>query len=34
MPEDPADDVLWTTTVIVLAEDAIDIATTGEPEPE
>lgn len=34
MPDDPADDVLWTTTVIVLAEDAIDIATTGEPEPE
>jgi hypothetical protein len=33
MPEDPADDVLWTTTVIVLAEDAIDLATAGEPEP-
>jgi len=27
VPEDPAEDALWTATVIVLAEDAIDTAT-------
>jgi len=27
VPDDPAEDPLWTATVIVLAEDAIDIAT-------
>jgi hypothetical protein len=29
IPEDPADDVVWVATVIVLAEDAIDMATAG-----
>ena len=29
-PEDPADDVLWTAAIIVLAEDAIDMATADE----
>jgi len=28
VPADPTDDVLWTATIIVLAEDAIDLATT------
>ena len=28
VPEDPADDVVWVATVIVLAEEAIDLATT------
>ena len=28
VPDDPSDDVLWTSTIIVLAEDAIDMATT------
>ena len=31
VPEDPADDALWTATVIVLAEDAIDMATAEAP---
>lgn len=30
-PEDPADDVVWVATVIVLAEDAIDLATAEAP---
>jgi hypothetical protein len=29
VPADPIDDVLWTATIIVLAEDAIDLATTA-----
>jgi len=29
-PEDPADDVVWVATVIVLAEDAIDMATAEQ----
>ena len=29
VPADPTDDVLWTATIIVLAEDAIDLATTA-----
>lgn len=29
MPEDPADDVLWTATMVVLAEEAIDLATAS-----
>lgn len=28
VPDDATDDVLWTATIIVLAEDAIDLATT------
>lgn len=28
VPANPTDDVLWTATIIVLAEDAIDLATT------
>ena len=31
VPEDPADDVVWVATVIVLAEEAIDLATTEAP---
>ena len=34
VPEDPADDVVWVATVIVLAEDAIDLATAGEPSDD
>lgn len=40
IPEDPADDALWIATVVVLAEDAIDMATTevdhgaGRPDDE
>jgi len=40
VPVDPNDDVLWTATIIVLAEDAIDLATTeaasgdGDPDDE
>jgi hypothetical protein len=33
VPADPTDDVLWTATIIVLAEDAIDLATT-DPDAE
>jgi hypothetical protein len=29
VPEDPADDVLWTAAMVVLAEDAIDLATAA-----
>jgi hypothetical protein len=32
VPEDPADDVLWTATMVVLAEDAIDMATAEQAE--
>lgn len=31
VPEDPADDVLWTAAMVVLAEDAIDLATARSP---
>ena len=35
VPADPTDDVLWTATIIVLAEDAIDLATTeAAPDDE
>lgn len=34
VPEDPADDVVWVATVIVLAEDAIDLATAGDPSDD
>jgi hypothetical protein len=38
VPVDPNDDVLWTATIIVLAEDAIDLATTeaasGDDDPD
>jgi len=30
VPDDPADDVLWTATIVVLAEDAIDMATAEQ----
>lgn len=30
VPHDPADDVLWTAAMVVLAEEAIDIATAEE----
>ena len=29
VPEDPAADVLWTAAMVVLAEDAIDLATAA-----
>jgi hypothetical protein len=32
VPDDPADDVLWTAAVVVLAEDAIDMATAIAPD--
>ena len=32
VPEDPADDVLWTAAMVVLAEDAIDMATAEQAE--
>ncbi|MDA3005900.1 MAG: hypothetical protein O3B97_04500, partial [Actinomycetota bacterium] len=30
VPEDPADDVLWTAAMVVLAEDTIDMATAEQ----
>lgn len=32
VPDDPADDVLWTAAMVVLAEDAIDLATAAAPD--